>query len=119
MEDPQFGLGALILAIFASSGFWALVTAIVTHQLKSKDTCDAAHRRLSSMVLGLGHVKICERGEKYLHRGYITQDEFDDFMKYLYNPYVALGGDGTAELMVKKIQELPLKPTAVSITPMN
>lgn len=110
MSDPSFGLGSLILAIFASSGFWALLTAIINRKFQSKDATSEQQKKISDMVLGLGHEKICDRGNAYLHRGWITQGEYDDIVRYLYNPYKSLGGNGTAELIMERLRTLPVKP---------
>ena len=49
---------------------------------------------------------ICER---YIERGYITQEEYDSLYNYLYIPYKELGGNGTAERMVNEVKKLPIK----------
>lgn len=45
----------------------------------------------------------------YINRGYITKDEYEDFVHYLYNPYAKLGGNGLAERIYKDVSDLPLK----------
>ena len=61
------------------------------------------------MILGLGHIKIIEVCEKYIERGYITQEEYDSLYNYLYTPYKELGGNGTAERLVQEVKQLPIK----------
>ena len=61
------------------------------------------------MILGLGHIKIIDICEKYIERGYITQEEYDSLYNYLYIPYKELGGNGTAERLVQEVKQLPIK----------
>lgn len=61
------------------------------------------------MILGLGHIKIIDVCEKYIERGYITQEEYDSLYNYLYIPYKELGGNGTAERLVQEVKQLPIK----------
>lgn len=87
-----------ICAIFASSGFWAW--------LVSKDK----HRgNANRLLVGLGHDRIMDLGVKYLERGYITNDEYENLYEYLYKPYKELGGNGSAERIMKQVQNLPIR----------
>lgn len=102
---------AILLAIFASTGFWGVVLALVNHALSKKDDKDDTEEKQSSMLLGLGHDRIVFLGMQYVERGYVTKDEYEDLLTYLYHPYKELGGNGTAELVVSKVKELPIKNT--------
>ena len=95
-------IGTVVAAIFASTGFWAFITYLV----QRKDTKDCAE---SQMLKGLGHDRICYLGESYINRGYITKEEYENFHDYLYLPYKKLGGNGTAEKIVKDVNNLPLR----------
>lgn len=66
-------------------------------------------RRQSDMLMGLGHDRIMNLGMNYIDRGYVTKEEYDDFVKYLYTPYIALGGNGTAEKLMREIERLELR----------
>lgn len=92
----------VVAAIFASTGFWAFLTYL----MQSKDTMDRAE---AQMLKGLGHDRICCLGESYIKRGYITKDEYENLHDYLYLPYKKLGGNGTAEKIVKDVSNLPLR----------
>lgn len=61
------------------------------------------------MLKGLGHDRICYPGECYIQRGYITKDEYENLHDYLYLPYKKLGGNGTAEKIMKEVDRLSLK----------
>lgn len=93
---------AIIAAVFGSTGFWALLTAIWNAHSKKVST-------EGKMLRGLAHDRICELGEKYLRQGYITKDEYENLHDYLFLPYKELGGNGTAEKIVNDVTALPMK----------
>ena len=69
----------VLCSVLASSGFWA----IIQRRLDKKDV-------RTQMLVGLGHDRIMSLGMKYIERGYITKDEYENLNKYLYVPYVKL-----------------------------
>ena len=88
----------VVCSVIASSGFWAWLQA-------RRDRKDAKTR----MILGLGHDRIVNLAMKYIDRGWITRDEYEDLIKYLWNPYSEMGGNGTAERLIRAVKELPIK----------
>lgn len=86
----------IIVAIFASSGFWTLI-------LKLIDRKSAKNK----MILGLGHDRIIFLCEKYLAQGWCTTDEFENLHDYLYEPYIKMGGNGTAKKLMIDVEKLP------------
>jgi len=82
----------------ASSGFWAY--------FKSKENRKDAN---TVLLLGLAHDRIVHLGMGYINRGYISKDEYEDFMKYLYGPYSTFGGNGLAERIAASVSELPFR----------
>ena len=93
---------AIIVSVFGSTGFWALITGIWQAKTKKKSA-------ESRMLRGLAHDRICELGSRYLRQGDITKDEFENFYEYLYIPYHDLGGNGTAEKIVEDVKRLPMR----------
>lgn len=93
---------SIVVAIFASSGFWAFLTYL----FQRKDKRESSE---SKMIKGLGHDRICWLGQAYVKRGYITKDEYENLHDYLYLPYREMGGNGTAEKIMKEVDRLPLK----------
>ena len=87
----------VVCAVLASSGFWAFLQN--RHDKKDAKT---------KMLLGLGHDRIVTLCMKYIERGWITQDEYEDLNKYLYSPYVEMGGNGTAERLMTEVRKLPI-----------
>lgn len=87
-----------IFGVLASSGFWA-------YMMKRYDRNSAE----AAMLRGLGHDRIMELGSKYLERGWLTADEYENFHDYLYEPYVKLGGNGTAKHMMERVDRLKIR----------
>lgn len=92
----------IITTTLASTGFWSLILYKVQKRDAEKDS-------LTKLILGLAYREITELCLKYIQRGYITKDEYEDLIKYLYKPYKNLDGDGTAEKMIDEVKKLPIK----------
>lgn len=92
---------ALITSVFASTGLWSLISWAIQRKADKKDN-------LTRLVLGLAHEKIITLCMKYIKRGSITKDEYDDLIKYLYTPYKDCGGNGTVERVVEEVKKLPI-----------
>lgn len=101
--SPHETLTTIILTIVGSGGFWTLLQFIVT-KLTEKRTAS------SKMLLGLGHERILEQCAFYKLRGYITPDEYTEFERYLYKPYIQLGGNGAVEREMQRVKALPSEP---------
>ena len=89
----------IMLCIFASTGFWALVQTIYQTHASGKTAEKAA-------LLGLLHNELLEKCEFYLDRGYLSEAEYRDLEDYVYKPYKGLGGNGTGEEYMKRVQGL-------------
>ena len=89
-------LVVLLTAMLASSGMWAYL------ERKSNRKDNKA-----KLLLGLAHDRIVSLGMIYIDRGFITKDEYQDFHKYLYDPYKTFGGNGLADRVAKAVGELP------------
>lgn len=92
---------AVVLSVFGSSGFWVY--------LQKRQERRSANTRL---LLGMAHDRIVYVGKTYIHRGSLTLDEYEDFMKYLYEPYAEFGGNGLAERIVEEVKRLPVVPSS-------
>lgn len=88
----------IVCSCLASSGLWALIQ----HYLDRKDA-------RTQMIIGLGHDRIVWLGLKYIERGWITQDEYENLFKWLYEPYEKMGGNGSAKRIMDEVRKLPLK----------
>lgn len=97
MSPLTVALITAIASILASSGFWAYMQKRIEKKSSS-----------NKMLLGLGHDRILELGMRYIQRGSITKDELENLVDYLYAPYKEMGGNGTAERVIKEVQNLPI-----------
>lgn len=85
-------------AVFASSGFWAYIT----HR-RDKNTAE------KKILLGLAHDKLISQSTRYIHRGFISHEEYGELLKNLYEPYKEMGGNGTVEKMIKGVHDLEVR----------
>lgn len=88
-------------SVLASSGLWSWIL----YKTKQNDTGIL-------MTRGMAHYQIIEEGQKFIERGWITHEEYDDFMKYLGTPYLESGSNGLAQKMIDDISALPFKSIA-------
>lgn len=88
-------LSTIVVAVMANSGFWMLIQ-------KKMERKDAK----SKILVGLAHDKIIEKSDEYMERGdWITDDEYTYLVEYLHDPYVELGGNGSAEKAVEDVKK--------------
>lgn len=88
---------AVVIAVFASSGFWLFLD-------KRRSKTDAA--RL--LLIGLARDRILTHSMKHIESGYITQEEYENLNDYLFKPYQSLGGDGTATRLMQEVNKLSI-----------
>jgi hypothetical protein len=98
-----------VITALSSSGVTGLITYLLQRHDKKKDAKNAKNSAQSQMVMGLGHDRIVALASDIIGRGYVTKDEYENLYKYLYKPYKALGGNGTAEKMIHEVNNLPMK----------
>jgi len=91
----------IVVAVFASAGFWSFINRLM--QNKGEKSPER------QMLLGLAHDRICYLAEKYIERGWITRDEYENLHDYLYLPYKRLGGNGTADRLMEEVDRLPIR----------
>lgn len=89
----------IFVTALSSTGLWTFIQKVM-------DKKDGK----TQMLKGLGHDRIISLGMQYIERGYITQDEYENLKLYLYEPYVKIGGNGSAERIMKEVDRLPIKP---------
>lgn len=104
METWLATLITIVASVMASSGFWAY--------LQRRDNRKTA---VTKLLLGLGHDRIVVLGMSYVDRGWISKDEYEDFIKYLYAPYADFGGNGLAERVVNEVKKLPIRGAHTTI----
>jgi hypothetical protein len=72
------------------------------------------------LIMSLAHDRIVSLGLYYIDKGFVTKDEYDDLFRFFYEPYTALGGNGSTERIMRLVQRLPLssepsKPAKIQI----
>lgn len=85
-------------SIMASSGFWAMLQHLMNRNDSSRQ-----------LLLGLAHDRIMSLGSKYIDRGYITTDEYENLERYLYEPYVKNGGNGSTAHVMERVKTLEVR----------
>lgn len=95
-DDMVAVLIAILTTLMASTGFW---TYLAKHREKSSAT--------TKLLMGLAHDRLSYVGMTYITRGYVTSEEYEDYRKYLYEPYRELGGNGMVERIMGELQKLP------------
>lgn len=88
-----------VSTVLASSGFWAYRS--------SRNSAKGATTRL---LMGIAYEHIMTFGVAYIRRGWATRDEYEELRKYFFEPYKALGGNGSAERVMNEVEKLPFGP---------
>jgi len=107
-------LSTVIGAIFGGSGVTLLTFLIARHDKKndkhSKEYEELSDKisTLGDAIRGQGHDRIIYLGGKYLERGGLTNEEYENLNDYIYQPYVNLGGNGTARRVMDEVNNLPI-----------
>lgn len=109
MIPPETFISSVAAAIFASTGFWAFITYIIQREDKKKSKEKENEMKIMEMLKGLGHDRILYLGNNYVQRGYISTDEYENLKVYLFEPYEALNGNGTAAKVMREVEKLELK----------
>ncbi len=88
----------IFTSVLASSGLWAFLGSRLDRHSAQKE-----------MLIGLGHDRIMYLGMRYIDRGWITEDEYENLNTYLYEPYKKLGGNGSALRVMQEVNKLPIR----------
>lgn len=91
-------LVTVICAVIASSGFWTYLQK----KFEKKDV-------RSKVLIGLAHDRIVYLGMKYIEQGWISEDDYENLHDYLYLPYKEMGGNGSAERIMREVDKLELR----------
>ena len=110
----------IILAMLGSSGLWAFIQWAITNSRKRKrraeiveklDQHEEEIRQIKAMSLGALYDRAKFLGESYLKKGWWTLNEYEDFKKYIYEPYHNAGGDGTIDKIWLELEKMPIDAT--------
>lgn len=89
---------AAVSGVLTSSGVWSYV--------QKRGTVNTAHTRL---LMGLAYDKIITVGMAYIQRGWVSKDEYEEYVKYLVDPYKEMGGNGVADRIATEVASLPFR----------
>lgn len=78
---------------------------VIYKQLKSNINQNKA---VKDGIKGILYNEIIYRCKKILIIGYVTPDDLEE-LEYLFKPYKELQGNGTAEKLINRVYQLPMK----------
>lgn len=90
-----------VTALLGGSGIWAWAKA----KSERNDTEDR-------LLLLVAKNQLMCKGRKYLKRGYITMDEYEEY-EVEFKIYETLGGNGLARRVFEQVDELPMMPNDI------
>lgn len=100
-------LVTILGSVLGCAGFWSFLDK----RSEENEKKSASNR----MLLGLAHDRIIYLCLKYMNRGWISTDELEDLLTYLYEPYCDMGGNGTVKRLVEGgVKKLPVKDVSYS-----
>lgn len=104
--SPQ-ALFTVVVTAMTSSGFMSLIIYLLQRhdRLKEKEAADSSAQ--TRMLIGLGHDRLIYLTDKYVRRGSITLKEKRN-LKFLYDPYADMGGNGDCKIGYDACQSLPV-----------
>lgn len=94
---------AAIGGVLGTSGIWTFI--------EKKTRMNSAHSRL---LMGLAYDKIVTIGLSYIQRRWVSKDEYEEYLKYLVEPYKEMGGNGVAERIAAEVATLPFRAVSFS-----
>lgn len=93
--------GDILLAVFASTGFWSFITMLVQRKLENRTAEKKA-------LLALLHERVYRLCSTYIAQGFVTTGQYDN-LKYLSEAYEKLGGNGTGKKLKQEVDKLPIR----------
>lgn len=97
----------ILTAVFASSGVWSLILHQMQKKERQKEKAEEKDSVESKALKALLHDRIFTGAKEAITAGAVSPDDYNN-LKYLYEPYRALGGNGTAKRMMDEVEKLPL-----------
>lgn len=94
-------MNPLITTVLSGPGLWAWAKTR-TQRNDSED----------KLLLQVAKNQLVSQGRKYLKRGYITMDEYEEYESE-YQVYTALGGNGLARRIFEQVDDLPMMPNDI------
>lgn len=99
-------LTAILLAIFASTGFWSFITNLVQQRRDRKDRNSKDITVIKSALLALLHDALYDKCTTVIMAGSVSPDDYEN-IKTMIEPYEQLGGNGTVHKLWAEVDKLP------------
>lgn len=90
-----------LTALLSGPGIWAYAKTRT-----QRNTSEA------KLLLQVSKNQLVSQGRKYLKRGYITMDEYEEYESE-YQVYSTLGGNGLARRIFEQVDGLPMMPNNI------
>jgi hypothetical protein len=100
-------LTTILVAVFASTGFWAVVNTIITAHQKKNNKEDEDSKLIKQALLALLHDAIYDKCTTILEIRAVSPDDYEN-IETMIKPYESLGGNGTVHKLWTEVQELPI-----------
>lgn len=103
--DKLLEVNSILMAL----GFGSIITIvskIFKSSLKSREETENRFKNLEFANIAMLHDKIYKQCSDFLEQGWISVDDLEN-LDYLWRGYKGLGGNGTGEILYKKVQDLP------------
>ena len=91
----------IVTVVFASTGFWTFLNSYIERKTRKRSD-------LEEGVLALLHDRIYELAKAYLAKCSISDGDHKN-LDVMYKVYHKMGGNGTAEKLVRDVDKLPIK----------
>lgn len=97
-----------VITAFLTGGFFSFVQFLIKRHDDEKDHTDEKEHLVEEALLAILHDKIYTVGTDIIRQGEISTSDMSN-LEHLYEPYKALGGNGTCKKIMEKIDDLPIK----------
>lgn len=105
-----------IITVITSSSVIGFIQYLISRHDDKKDKQRAQIEqlqesidKLQDAIMGQGHDRLVHTCKGFLDDGEISIEDYNDLKTYLYDPYIALGGNGTGEEYFNLVKDLPRK----------
>lgn len=88
--------------LLGAPGLWAFLKSKTDH-----------NGNVVKLLMTISRNQLVELGQKYIERGYISMDEYEEY-EAEYQIYTALGGNGLARRIFEQVDNLPMLPDNIT-----
>lgn len=103
------GVGALIMFLIQRHDNKKGLEALTKQNTEDIKNIKEELAVVKSMSLGALYDRAKFLGETYLKRGWWTLNEYEDYKKYIFQPYHEAGGDGTIDKIMIELEKMPIE----------